>query len=407
VPLAALITAQDQTDIGDGLRATLPLAGRTLLEYQAGLALAAGAGHVVILAERVPAPLASAIDRLRRGGARIEIARTVPDAIDRFHPQERILLLADGAVAAQGAIDALAATPAAALLVLPDTPDYLAFERIDATQRWAGCALLGKPQLEATARMLGDWDLTSTLLRRLVQADAMRVDALDPSGDRPLPPPVLATGPAAIGAVEASLLRRAEADEGNWTERHLHRLFAAPLIPPLIERQVEPARLAYGAVALGWAAPLLASFHYYWAALLLLPIAAGLASTARRMGRIWGGGAGQDQLCALARHAASSMALILLCRTIAAEGGWGWWTIAALIAVGLAGTAGLAPVVAAIRPLPDPRWLASADALLWTAPVLAFAGGWRWMLALLAAYVAISFVERFVAAWQGARIRGR
>ncbi|MFD2498716.1 hypothetical protein ACFSTI_07445 [Rhizorhabdus histidinilytica] len=108
MPLAALIAAQDQTDIGDGLRATLPLAGRTLIEHQAGLAIAAGAAHIVVLVERVPAVLAQAVDRLRRQGARIEIARSVADAIDRFHPSERILLVADGAVAAQGAVDALA-----------------------------------------------------------------------------------------------------------------------------------------------------------------------------------------------------------------------------------------------------------------------------------------------------------
>ena len=45
MPLAALITAQDQTDGGDGLRATLPLAGRSLIDYQVGLAVSAGAGH--------------------------------------------------------------------------------------------------------------------------------------------------------------------------------------------------------------------------------------------------------------------------------------------------------------------------------------------------------------------------
>ncbi|MFC0307960.1 hypothetical protein, partial [Rhizorhabdus histidinilytica] len=320
MPLAALIAAQDQTDIGDGLRATLPLAGRTLIEHQAGLAIAAGAAHIVVLVERVPAVLAQAVDRLRRQGARIEIARSVADAIDRFHPSERILLVADGAVAAQGAVDALAGMEGAALLALPDAQDHAAFERIDATERWAGYALLDKAMLEATARMLGDWDLSSTLLRRLVQDDAARIPALDPSGERPLPPPVLAIGPAAIGTIEAGLMRRADPGEGNWVELYLHRLVAGPLIGPLIARQIDQRLVAGVAVGIAWFAALLAGFKLFWGAALLLPVAAATASAARRMARIWGGVAEPTALIALARHAAALAALLLLARLLAAEG---------------------------------------------------------------------------------------
>lgn len=404
MPLAALIAAQDQTDIGDGLRATLPLAGRTLIEYQAGLALAAGAEHVVVLVERVPASLAQAVDRLRRQGAKVEIARSIADALDRVHPDERILLVADGAIAAQGAVDTLAAERRSALLALPDTQEHAAFERIDANERWAGFALFGKPVLDATAQMLGDWDLSSTLLRRLVQNDAARVDALNPTGDRPVPPPVLAIGPAAIGAVEASLLRRADPREGNWAELHLHRLVAGPLIGPLVDRQIDQRHVEITAALTAWAAAAVAAFGLFWVAALLLPLAAMIASAARRMGRIWGQGAEPAPLIDLARHGAALTVLILLCRLLAGEGGWGWWMVAGLVPAALAGLSALDPIVAAIRPMPPPRWLASADALLWLAPLLAVVGGWRWMLAALAAYAAGSFVQRFMVAWKGARI---
>lgn len=404
MPLAALIAAQDQTDVGDGLRATLPLAGRTLIEHQAGLTIAAGAAHIVVLVERVPAVLAQAIDRLRRQGARIEIARSVADAIDRFHPAERIMLVADGAVAAQGAVDALADEEGAALLALPDTQDHAEFERIDAAERWAGYALMDKATLEATARMLGDWDLSSTLLRRLVQADAARIDALDPSGEQPLPPPVLAIGPSAIGPIEAGLMRRADPGEGNWVELHLHRLVATPLIGPLIARQIDQRFVAYAAVGIAWLAALLAGFNLFWAAALLLPIAAATASAARRMARIWGGVAEPTALIAPARHAAALAALLLLARLLAAEGGWGWWLVAALLPAALAGAAALEVIIAAIRPVPSPRWLASGDALVWLAPLLAVLGGWRWMLAALSVYAVLSFLERFLTAWKGARI---
>lgn len=404
MPLAALIAAQDHIDVGDGLRATLPLAGRSVIEYQAGLAVAAGAGHVVILVERVPAALAQAVDRLRRQGLRIEIARSVADALDRFHPEERIILIADGAVAAQDAVDALAAGSAPALLALPDVQDYADFERIDAAERWAGFALLSKPALEATAQMLGDWDLTSTLLRRLVQADAARISALD-SGDQALPPPVLATSPAAIGVIEAGLLRRAAPSEGNWTELHLHRLAAGPLVPPLIARQIDQDHVAYGGAALAWIAALFAAFGLFWPAALLLPVAAVIASAARRMARIWSGTvAAPPRLADLARHAAALTALILLGKVLAAEGGWGWWTVTALVPAALCGIAALVPIAAAVGAQPAPRWLATPDALGWAAPLLAVLGGWRWMVAGLAGYAMMSFAARFIAAWKSARI---
>jgi hypothetical protein len=367
--------------------------------------MAAEAGHIVVLVERVPAALAQAIERLRRQGARIEIARSVGDAADRFHPEEQILLIADGVVASQRAVTALAAAePGPALLALPDTQDHAEFERIDADQRWAGFALFGKPLLDATAQMLGDWDLSSTLLRLLVQGDAERIDALNPSGDQPVPPPVLATGPSAIGAVEASLLRRADPGVGNWAERYLHRLVAGPLVGPLVARHVDRRHVALGAIALAWLGALLAGFRLFWAAALLLPLSAALASAARRMARVWGGDTQPTVVADLARHGAALVVLVLLARLLAAEGGWGWWTIAALLPTALAGLAALDSIVRAIRPLAPPRWIASADALVWSAPLVAVIGGWRWMLAALTAYALLSFLERIIVAWKGARI---
>jgi hypothetical protein len=403
LPLAALIAAQDEAESGDGLRATLPLAGRSLVEYQADLALRAGADHVILLVERVPAALAEAAERLRRRGLRIGIARGVADAIGRLHPEERILLITDGAVVAQEAADMLAAQPGPALLTVPDVAEHAAFERIDATQRWAGFALLDKASLEATARMLGDWDLSSTLLRRLVQSGAVRIDALASDGGRPLAPPLLATDPAALAALEASLLRRGEPAGGNWTERYLHRLLAAPLVGPLLARRVDRRHVAIGAVAIAWAGALLAAFDLFWGAALLLPLAAAIAATARRMARIWTGPAEPERLLAAARQAAGLAALALLARMLAAAGGWGWWLAAAVPPLALAGLAGLQPIAARLRIAGAPRWSASADALAWLAPLLALLGGWEAMVAALACYAASSFAQRFIAAWRAAR----
>ena len=72
---------------------------RTLVEHQARLAAAAGAGPIILLVERMPAALTAAVDRLRRDGLRVEVARGLADAVDRIHPDEALLVLADGCVA--------------------------------------------------------------------------------------------------------------------------------------------------------------------------------------------------------------------------------------------------------------------------------------------------------------------
>ena len=119
--LAALIAAVREAEDGSGLVGTLPVAGRTLIERQARLAARAGASHVVLLVERLPAGLTGAIDRLRRDGITIDVARSAGDAADRFHPDERVLVFADGALAGNGAIDRLVTGPAPALLTIGES----------------------------------------------------------------------------------------------------------------------------------------------------------------------------------------------------------------------------------------------------------------------------------------------
>src|SRR5206468_11427131 len=100
--LAALIAAYHESDEpGGGLRATLPLAGRTLVERQVRVAAAAGASPVVVAVERVPPELTAAIDRLRAEGVKLIVARSAAEAAEAVHPQDRLLLLGDGLIAAE------------------------------------------------------------------------------------------------------------------------------------------------------------------------------------------------------------------------------------------------------------------------------------------------------------------
>ena len=81
--LGALIGAY-QEDQNGGLRGLLPLAGRTLVEYQVRCASAAGAAPIVVVVERVPQGLQDAFERLHSDGIGVFPVSDVNEAISRF-----------------------------------------------------------------------------------------------------------------------------------------------------------------------------------------------------------------------------------------------------------------------------------------------------------------------------------
>jgi hypothetical protein len=167
VALTALISAYQESDEPGGpLRAVLPLAGRTLVERQAKLAALAGARKILILVERVSPDLLAAIDRLRREGLTIMLARSAEEAAEQVDPADPLLLVADGFIGDESQLRRVAAASPPALLTVPDTAVDDRFERIDAESRWAGLALIDGALLADTASMLRDWDPQSTLSRR-------------------------------------------------------------------------------------------------------------------------------------------------------------------------------------------------------------------------------------------------
>ena len=93
--LGALIGAYQEDDRGE-LRALLPLAGRTLFEYQARCADAAGASPIVVLVERVPVALQEAFARLRQEGVTVVPVSDGNEAASRFEAGTLILELAYG-----------------------------------------------------------------------------------------------------------------------------------------------------------------------------------------------------------------------------------------------------------------------------------------------------------------------
>jgi len=282
------------------------------------------------------------------------------------------------------------------------------FERIDAESRWAGFALISGGSLQDTSRMLGDWDLMSTQLRRSVQEGAVRVEALAPDADgTPGRQPIIAEGRGALTLLERGLLRGAVPEDDNWVDRTIHRLVAAPLVGPLLLRGIQPLHVALAAAGLAWGGALAALLGYFWVTAVLLPVGAAAFAIARRMARVWTDHVRNEEMLAAARHGAAFVALALLALHLGRAGNWGWWMMAAVMPLSLGGSLAMQPVARVVDAAVQPRWFPTSDGLVWIAPLLAVLAGWSWMVAALSAYCAGGFLWRLHTLRQAATQKGR
>lgn len=314
--LASLIIGCAEAEDAGGLpRAALSFLGQSLVEYQARLAAAAGARHIVILVERMPAALVGAMDRLKRDGLAVEIARSVADAADRIHPEERLLLVGDGVIANRETVMRAGRAISPSLFTIPDSAASPAHERIDAGTRWAGLALIDGGMLRRTAAMLGDWDLQSTLLRRVVQAQPTRVEV----------------APGSVWAIERS-------GDGRPAEIALlggeaGRVLPAPVLERvgglLLDHNVRPNWLRGGALALAALAIPLFATGWIVSGAVALVLSGPLGSIPRRIDAAGLRAERWDTLWQSARDAVFALVLLVLAWTLAPAAGWGVWPLAA------------------------------------------------------------------------------
>src|SRR5688500_8531751 len=117
--LGALIGAYQEDDSG-GLRALLPLAGRTLIEYQVRCAAAAGASPIVVLVERVPLALNEAFERLKAEGLTAVPVSDGVEAASRFEAGALVLMIADGLAPDVSLLGKLTEVEEPSIAVLPD-----------------------------------------------------------------------------------------------------------------------------------------------------------------------------------------------------------------------------------------------------------------------------------------------
>lgn len=156
------------------LTALLPLVGQSLLEYQARQLFAAGATECAVLVDAVSPDLAAAVDRLQRDSVRVTLVRDMPALARMVAPADHVVFLGEGHVLPTDILRTFVRQNPPMLLTLPVTPETRDFERIDGDGMWAGAALAPGRLLLTTLDMLGEWDLSLTIVRRLVQDGAGR-----------------------------------------------------------------------------------------------------------------------------------------------------------------------------------------------------------------------------------------
>lgn len=376
--LAALIAAYHESAEPGVLRATLPLAGRTVVERQVRLAVAAGAAPVVVLVERMPAALTAALDRLRRERLPVQLARRAEEAAELVDPSDRLLLIADGAIAEPTQLARLAAGEEPAVLTVADGVFGELHERIDATSRWAGLAAIDGAMLRDTAAMLRDWDLQSTLLRRALQAGARHI-AVDG-------PAAILDSRAGLVNLERQILASADEARGDWASRLLAPLERA-VTRLLMTGPLGPSALGLTAAAL--TALGAAAFASGWlrSGLALLLLATPLDGIAGRLSRLrMQGDVGRSWWTHLLPMTAGA-ALVGLAYALAPAHGWGtvllaFNTLAFLIALGLEIEG---------RDIRGAALLADRHGMIWLMLPFALLGLWQAGLAVLFAYAAASF----------------
>lgn len=376
--LAALIAAYHESGEGGALRATLPLAGRTVIERQARLAARAGATRIVVLVERMPAELAAALDRLRRERLPIQIARSAEDAAELIDPSQRLLLIADGAVTDASELARLAEGEGTTILTVPDSRFGELYERIDATSRWGGVAAVEGSLLRATADMLRDWDLQSTLLRRAIQAGARHLAA-----DAPV---AIIDGANDIAALEKRIVAHAAEARGGWASRALapvervitSLVMASPLTPPIIGTTAAVlTALGAGAFAYNWS----------WAGLALMLLATPLEGTATRLARLrMQEDGGRSWWCNLI-PAFAGAGLVGLSYGLAPVHGWGVVLLALMVTLFLVAQR----IETGGRDIRGTLLLADRKGMTWLMLPFALFGAWAAGLALLFVYTAGSF----------------
>jgi hypothetical protein len=382
----ALVAAYEPGPGPGGLRALVPLAGRPLVEHQLRRLAAAGAGQLLLLVDEVPIELAEVVTLLRREGLPVQPVNGIDMAAEQLSPDRPCLLVADAYLADEAVLRRLAAKSVPTVATLPDDQTDDRHERMDADTRWGGVAFLDGARLGQAAAMLGSWDPVSTLLRRLVQEGAARMDVADAA-------PVLLLHPSELAEADRRIVRAAEPVPADWAERWLVVPALRLLTPRLVERGTRPEMLAGPAAAMMLLAGGLAVGGWRWGPLILILLAQPLLAAGRQLAQVADRPLPAGWLVRMTAAAGEALAIMGLATTLWRTGGqWGWLLLGGMLLC----FAVLLHPIKAVMPARKPLWLAGAGPFAWTMLPFAAAGRWDWGFAVLAGYAAVSI------GWAGA-----
>ena len=380
--IGALIGAYQEDDRG-GLRALLPLAGRTLLEYQVRCAAAARAAPIVVVVERVPQALQDAFERLRLDGIGVFPVSDVEEAVSRFEAGSMILLIGDGIAPPVDLVASFTQEPEPAVGTVPDDEQHELFERIDAESRWGGVAVVDAHLLGSTAAMLGDWDLQSTLLRRTIQEGARRVPVADAGGE-----PLLANSADQLTHFQRHLVQASRGGREDWTSRYLLPAVEDFATEQLMETPVRPLWLIWAAVALTLGGAVCFTRGWLGAGLVLLVLSTPLDLIAARLASIRLKPLPIRLLSRLALWPAAGIALLAVGLWEMRHGtGWGS-LVAAVAACAFAEASRIEKVT---MPPGGDIWLLSRRNAIFLAIPFALGGVWTAYLLAVLLYAAVSF----------------
>ncbi|HYI42112.1 MAG TPA: hypothetical protein VD768_00610 [Sphingomicrobium sp.] len=380
--LGALVGAY-QEDQSGALRGLYPLAGRTLVEYQVRCAAAAGAAPILLLVERIPPALNDALDRLEREGLAVTTVSDGEEAASRFGSGEMVLVIGDGIAPPVELLVTIAEEADPVIVTVPDDPSHQQFERIDGVSRWAGVALVDAQTVGATAAMLGDWDLQSTLLRRTLQDGALTVPVSPEGGE-----PVLANAPEELAALDRQLIVSSRGSRRDWASRYVLPIVEEYATESLLNTNLKPARLIDAGVLLALGAVLAFSMGWLWVGLGLLVLSTPLDLVARRLATLRLRPLSPRSTMRRLLWPVAGLALLALGWWLSREGaGWGA-LYAALVAAAFAEAA---RIERGKTELPGQVWLFSRrNAILGSVPFAVF-GAWTAAIVALSFYAAASF----------------
>jgi hypothetical protein len=380
--LGALISAYQEDDQGV-LRALFPLAGRTLLEYQARCAAAAGAAPIIVLVERVPAALNEAFERLRAEGLTLVPVSDGNEAASRFEAGTLILQIADGVAPDFALCARLAEFAEPAVALIPDDDAHQACERVDATSRWAGLSLVDSQTLASTAAMLGDWDLQSTLLRRVVQGGARRIAAGE-AGNSTL----MAETPDDLAGFERRLLVGSRVARNDWASRYVLPLVEEFATERLMESRLRPAWLVAGALGLTLIAAFGFTRGWLWPSVAVLVLSTPFDLVAERLAALRMRPLPPALWTRRLLWPAAGLALLALGWWSTNHGG-GWGALVTALTGGAFAQA--ARIEQSGVDFPPGPWLFSRRNAIFAAIPFAIGGWWDGLLVTLLVYAAISF----------------